>query len=641
MKTKGISIIEKHGEKAVVGAFALLALGVVAWQFVGSGNRVAVESNQRVEPDRAYESIVRRAQQITGQLNDPNPAAGIPEELPDAAELVRRRIEQGLRTPADRVTAFGPLVSPFGRTDDRTPPPEDARYAAVLPPAPTNPVVAQYLLTLDPLTVASVPSLAAVAPATQPHDLRAVSVQATFPASAFRAALESDPDGPGPLAALPRTFWLNRTAILGLKLERQRLNADGTLGPIERVPESPGSFSLLERLSQGMSPGEFQTVTRDARQNIAAIVQPAFPPSIAGDAWIPPAQKASATPVAVQSDEISRLLNQRTNLERNLEIEKGRQSAAVNEQARQSITTRIQRLEADIQTINQRLADLGYGGAPVVASPQTTQATPLPEARNIESADAIVLLAHDMTATPGETYRYRVSVGVANPLFPWASSIQEDQRAIAAQPIAFSEPSPWSEPIRVAPDAQAFVTRAGGGQEAAAVGGYRIGDITAEVFGLFYGHWRGASVRLNPGDALAATVSMPQGLQLFEIIQEEGQAPALGAASPVPETLQVAMGGAMLLDVIDRSSGAEGRASYLAVLRLPDGRLVLRDPAVDLQSPALQTARRSAQAGQSSTPTAPSAGVTPPGGATRPAAPAARPQQPSAPSGGMPGDRRD
>lgn len=148
-------------------------------------------------------------------------------------------------------------------------------------------------------------------------------------------------------------------------------------------------------------------------------------------------------------------------------------------------------------------------------------------------------------------------------------------------------------------------------------------------------------MRLNPGDALAATVSMPQGLQLFEIIQEEGQAPALGAASPVPETLQVAMGGAMLLDVIDRSSGAEGRASYLAVLRLPDGRLVLRDPAVDLQSPALQTARRSAQAGQSSTPTAPSAGVTPPGGATRPAAPAARPPQPSAPSGGMPGDRRD
>lgn len=639
MKTKGISIVERHGEKALVGAFALLALGVVAWQFVGSGNRVAVEANQRVEPDRAYESIVRRAQQISGQLNDPNPAPGIPEEVPDAAELVRERIARGLRTPTEPVTAFGPVASPFGAGDLRTPPPDDARYAGVLPPAPLEPVAAQYLLTLDPLAVASVPSLAQVAPASQPHDVRAVSVQASFPAGAFRQSLEQDPDGAGPLSALPRTFWLNRTAILGVRLERQRLNDDGTTGQVEPVPASPGALSLLDRLSPGMSPGEFQTITRDARQNVGAIAQPRFPPAIAGDPWTPPAQRASATPTSGPSDETAGLLRTRANLERNLEIEKGRLSSAANEQARQVINTRIARLENDIATINQRLVDAGHGAS----QPQTGQtpapAPSLPEARNIENADEIVLIAHDMTATPGATYRYRVRVGVANPLFPWATSIHEEQRSIAEEPIVFSEPSPWTAPVRIAPDAQAFVTRAAGGQDSAAVGGFRIGDITAEVFGLYFGHWRGSSVRLNPGDTLSASVSLPQGLRTFQIEQSEGQAPTLGAPVPAPETLTVTLEGAMLLDVIERSAGVEGRVAYLAVIRTPDGRLALRDPAADQQSPALQAARRSAQAGQSATLSTPT-GVPGQSGAPGARQPQRGPQTPaSAPS--RPGERRD
>lgn len=593
MKTKGISIVERHGEKAVVGVFAVLALGAVAWQFLGTGNRVTIENNQKVEPDRAYESITRKAEQIAGQLADPNPAQGIPESVPDAVALVRQRIDQGLTRADDPLpVAFGLSVG-----ESEVVIPEDARFAAAELPALSSAVAAQYLVTLNPLAVADSPALDEVAPEAQPFDVRAVSVQASFPAAEFRRALEEDPDGSGPLSAMPRTFWLNRTALLDVVLERQRVNADGTMGPVERAPASPRAVSFADQVSPGMSPGEFQTTAREARASLGAVVQPPFPPTIAGDIWAPPAQVSTGEVVAVNAD-MANLQRQLANREREREDVERRIEAATSEQARSGLQARLTQLEADIDRIE--LAILEIDDRNQTSASSDDQPAGLPAPQNIESAESITLVAHDLTAQPGETYRYRLSLGVTNPLFPWGANLQEDQRDLAADPILYTEPSAWSEPVRVAPKAQVFFTRAAGGQDASAVGGFRVGDASAEVFGLYYGHWRGSGSRLSPGDALSATITLPEGLPIFQIDTPEDGAPTVVGQDSAPETFSVALDGAMLVDVIERSAGAS-RPDYLAVVRLPDGRLVLRDPDADQRDQAFARARRSAEAGRTAT----------------------------------------
>lgn len=620
MKTKGITIVERHGEKAIVGFFALLALGVVAFQFVGAGNRVTIENNQKVEPDRAFDSITRKAQQVAGQIADPNPAPGIPENVPDAAQLVRDRIERGLlRADAPLPVALGISV-----TEEEVTIPDDARFAAIEVPAPSNVAAAQYIVTLNPLVVADSEALAAVAPAQQPYDLRAVSVQASFPAAEFRANLEEDPDGAGPLSPLPRTFWMNRTAILDVRLERQRVNADGSTGPVERVAPSPRAESFASAVSPGMSPGEFQTLAREARTRIGGVAQPPFPPTIAGDIWTPPAQMREGA-AAVENTEMARLQRQLEAAETQRDDLERRIDAATTEQAKANLNARLASSQAEIDRLEARIVELDQQQA-AQAQPNA-QASPsaLPEARNIETAQDIAIVAHDLTARPGETYRYRVSLGVTNPFFPWSANLQDDQRALAEEPVLYTEATEWSQPVQIAPTAQVFFTRAAGGQDASAVGGFRVGDASAEVFGLFYGHWRGTSSRLAPGDTLSASVPLPQGLETFVIDKPEEGAPVVVSREPTPSEFPVALEGAMLVDVIERSAGA-ARPEFIAVVRLPDGRLALRDPSTDQADPALARARRSAEAGQTAT-------VADPTPAMEGGAPNQRRQQPQRPQG--------
>ncbi len=597
MKTKGISIVERHGEKAVVGVFAVLALGVVAWQFVGSGNRVTIEGNQKVEPDRAYDAITRKAEAISGQLADPNPAAGIPERVPDVSSTVTERMRQGL-TRADEPlpVAMGLSTSEFSGPGG---PVDDARYAAVELPELTPTVAAQYLVTLNPLVVADSEALAAIAPQQQPYDVRAVSAQATFDGGEFRAMLEADPDGSGPLSALPRTFWLNRTAIFDVRLERQAINDDGTLGAVEVVERSPRAESFADLLSPGMSPGEYQSIVRDARAAIGAVVQAPFPPTIAGDIWAPPSQASAGGATLGQNPELGRLRKQLEDREAERDEFQRRLEAANNDQARNTISARINSVQAEIDRLELRILDLDEQ-AQAAAEAGETQ-TGLAEPRNIESASDITIVAHDFTAKPGTSYRYRLSLGMTNPLFPWAANLLDDQKSLAEAPIIYSESSSWSDPVRVAPRAQVFFTRASAGQDAGAVGGFRAGDAAAEVFGLYYGHWRGSNSRLAPGDTLSATIPLPEGLKIFEIeTPEETGQPVVTGETAAPATLNVALEGAMLVDVIEKSAGA-ARPDFIAVVRLPDGRLVLRDTTADQQSPALANARRSAEAGRTAT----------------------------------------
>ena len=74
--------------------------------------------------------------------------------------------------------------------------------------------------------------------------------------------------------------------------------------------------------------------------------------------------------------------------------------------------------------------------------------------------DQITLWAHDVTARPGATYRYRVVVTLLNPLFNRDSQLNDEQREAYADRLGLeSQTSDWIE-VAVPPARRFFLVSA-------------------------------------------------------------------------------------------------------------------------------------------------------------------------------------
>jgi hypothetical protein len=112
--------------------------------------------------------------------------------------------------------------------------------------------------------------------------------------------------------------------------------------------------------------------------------------------------------------------------------------------------------------------------------------------------------AHDLNVTPGNVYRYRVSIEVANPFFGRKPSLFPEQQAFADPVLLSSVPSDWSEPIEAQPPLQWFVLRAipkGGSTTTATID---AGRISAEVYRFTNGVWHKDTFQVSAGQRIAA-----------------------------------------------------------------------------------------------------------------------------------------
>lgn len=134
--------------------------------------------------------------------------------------------------------------------------------------------------------------------------------------------------------------------------------------------------------------------------------------------------------------------------------------------------------------------------------------------RNLDSSEAESIMetfggkvwvwAHDLSVTPGEVYRYRVSIEVANPFFGRKPSLFPEQQELADPVLLSSVPSDWSEPIEARPPLQWFVLRAipkGGSMTTATID---AGRISAEVYRFTNGSWHKDTFQVSAGQRLAA-----------------------------------------------------------------------------------------------------------------------------------------
>lgn len=668
MKPKGINFFERNAEKIVVGVLAACALAVVAHQFIGRSNTVKV-GNRELPPDQAYMTVQREAESVQARLRDARVPDGLPSGVPNVAgeiaSIMQRPVAPApaLAAPLLPPLALTPLEGASGRDDADAP-----KFAPLVPPPTSRPVAGVMGGTIDPMVVASTPELASYVPAAQPFDLRAVTVQAEFPAAALVASLEAAPRDPA-FQTIPRFYWMNRLEILDVRLERQELTAEGVYAPMVIVPPAPGIFSLRDELTSDLPTAALQSLVNRAREKRVSLVRPRFYPMVAGEAWRP----VRVEGLAAGRDESTRLrieslLRAREQLDKRIEAVERRLSGSVSTGpapsaggavagVRVTTPTRPQRDSGQSEAERRRAADqsllsnlrderakvdaelqqLGFDGAVGLdAAARRLLDAPVD---SIESVESLTLWAHDVTARPGATYRYRVSVGVTNPLFGNTTNVAEQDTEAVALPASYSPVSDWSDPVYVEPTTQMFVTGAAHPGLGASADPAQSPMASVELYHFHYGHWRRALVRLTPGDAIAAELTLPV-MPLFTVVKEGEQPARFTGETAAPTSLRVTMD-AFIVDVVESSTmeiGGQSRSQWQVVYRDEAGRLMVRTPERDRASAVRRAAEASAAVGETAMVTRPMGWVEGAPGQQQ-TTEAARPQQ--APAGRDEGAQED
>lgn len=354
----------------------------------------------------------------------------------------------------------------------------------------------------------------------------------------------------------------------------------------------------------------------------------------------------------------------------------GGASGAPTSARERELTNRIRALEADRLKL---VAEADRLRAKAAAGPVDGQASNVAD-RGVSKilVESTRIISHDITAEPGKSYVYRVSLVLSNPGFG-RPGLDASQQELSQQPTIMTAASEWSSVTKL--DTQQFLFIVSASAPNVAASGGAVGQqqtAKAEVFMFSWGYWRSGQVNLVPGDPIIASVEVP------DVQADAPAAPAdapanpprpapggagggtlsgpggagggaaggggAGAGQSIPSKMVPVVTEAYLLDVSaapEVIAGVAGgaRAEHQAVIRLPDGAVAFRLPRSETESPEFIRLREAAArgiehlrhgggpAGPAGPGGAPAAPGTPAGPGPRPAPGGPTP----APGGGGPG----
>ena len=618
MKLKGVKPFEQHFEKLIVAVLAALFLLVLLTQFVMQPNMVEVIKRE-ILPGAAYGPIQEQAERLKVQLLQPDPALPEASDV-DIASSYRESLRGGV-APRQRLSLHIPGVS-IEVSDEAIFGHAGNKFVEFVPIAPSDPTLGVVMNTLNPLLVRRTPELAAFLPSEQPYDKAVVTIEALFDGIAQRQLLERDPDDEGELMPMRSNWWRN-IQILAVRLEREELTDTGEWTDLRVIDPIPASTTVLEDLdTRATNTRALEMIAASAAQLSTQIRQPDYYASIAGPQWLPPSDFAQAEAQKGAQDKIDRFLAQLEKAENDL-VTLGERKQAVQQDRRRARTfdMRIERKEASIETFKDELRALGHAfqDDPDPRDERDRFDDPSDRTPLLED-DAVQIWAHDITAEPGKTYRYRLGVVMNNPAFGRAAGLHEGQQEMADQPLAFGDMSRWSRPVEVDRKAYFFVTNARA-PEREALARTRA---TVDVFRFYYGFWRKGTTIVQPGDLIVAAVDVPEGLYTFDLDRaprdQEGRVdPAElqplekddeGNSQDPPDwwnqtpTQLDAVIDAQIMDVSQvsgdggRGIGGGSRTRYQAILRsLRQGGLFVRRPAAEKSSTRYRALLESATLG--------------------------------------------
>ena len=526
MKTKGISVWEQHIEYIVL-AIAVLVFGYFAWTTFS--NQASVKNNNKViTTENVDDELIASANILSPKLDDSAPS---PVEIVAPKELLST-FEKGITaslSPNARVVFPGvDLTSGFSVNQDLVA--ELRTYIQPTVPSPKHIRTHQWFATIDSSQVDIIPELDSlfVGP---PHDATWIQVAAEFDMQGVIEQYKSMAEG---AFAIPEQWYDGVIDVFDLKLERETLGPDGW-AEAELIKVMPGRLTFRPSLSD-------KQIDTEIRDNIVdqlrgghqgEIIRPpfytlkGFTPDQANypDAWEPSPEgdvveeieQIPDSPIARLRQEINKLTKKYEKIVRTItDLENAifstNQSGSTSDGGSMSAgggaaggrqDERIKKMYEKLKIAENERAKIALERNELLKALRNLDSS---EAESImETFDGKVWVwAHDLSVTPGEIYRYRVSIEVANPFFGRKPSLFPEQQELADPVLLSSVPSDWSEPIEARPPLQWFVLRAipkGGSMTTATID---AGRISAEVYRFTNGSWHKDTFQVSAGQRLAA-----------------------------------------------------------------------------------------------------------------------------------------
>ncbi|MHC4274575.1 MAG: hypothetical protein ACYSUR_13025 [Planctomycetota bacterium] len=549
MKTKGITIWERHAEKFVLAVAALLFVAFTALQFIGEPNAVSTSKGD-IAPGDIDELLEDQAARLQAKLSD-DADAGV--ELPDPQPALDQLISELDRSlsPAPTLSqwsfAVAPSVEGIQRIREELPVPRIK--------APARVAVAQTADALaDGVVEIDYPELAELFPEPgQPHDLTFVTVATELDLADLRRQFRGE-GADGGANVIPSSWFDDRPEnIVDVAVEREEFLDGNWVGRTTLEP-IPGQVSFRAQLAAGELDAALRDDVLGRLSDPAfqlALVQPTFYRLKNEDLTIPVVQDEDADEEALALEEqiknarerLARWERERDRLLQELENKGGtrreggvggddRGGGPAGGSGRSGGTgRRAPPGRGGPRDAPGKGGGTGFGegeapgpgkrpgsggpedGMSEAAERRLNQKIDRAEARVIDELqnlrdlgvnvddeeqdefdpggtlqeDKLLAFGHDLTVEPGRTYHYRVTVKVFNPFFGKKRNLVESQEHLAESFTLESAASPWSDPVRVNPALRVFITRAA---PPGARGAGALGRATAEVYRFYDGrHW--------------------------------------------------------------------------------------------------------------------------------------------------------
>lgn len=591
---KILAFLEDHVEKMVLGIVVIICLWLLVTRVVLSPNSIEYE-RESYSPGSIDRQIRNQAQELEDILNGrPEPSEPYERKLSEYANL----LDDSLPTVGLVAGPAMPQIDSRGGADSRKYNlPDVGQVGDIL----VGHIRAVAYTPFEEITVEQTYS----GSNSEPNDLDLITVQGKYDVASLYASFESSFNG----AALKpqwRDPCLADPVFAAVHLQRQERSQGGIWGewtdvPRTKIDRQRDLFTIIDD-ARSLPPGGLTVRIMQYRNRMVQqdLLQPAaYQIASANEEWFPPLLYDEYKSILEEQAREERL-RQKEEEARKAETDTGRRRRTPSTSSRRSMNDSTRGLADAVYSVGRTSSSLRTGRSRTSRSSTGQRDDYMSEdtmTRNVEkptvedvriklaalsivelpdlrTLDELVFWAHDDNVEPGKEYRYRVRLGVFNPV---AGKSQLSQRDAARNNdvILWSAFSDVSQQVEIPRRVYFF---AKGIQEAAK-------EVTVQVSKYMLGYWYSEDFKVRGGEIIgdwAETKPDKAGAGTTARTSFTDSQPADDLDEPQEIDYNT---GAMLVDVVavnDFSGETAMRPrSYFDMLYSYDGKRIERMPVGD------------------------------------------------------------
>jgi hypothetical protein len=490
MKIKNVNFIEKHLEKVLLGVGLACALGVLYVFAINDPYYVLAANGDKLYPADVEVKLLDTAKKLEKDLASPN--SGLPTiVIPEYTKTFEYLANQTPPSPRPGLTywwaspGLDPMVFRPAYDGDITRP----NYIVPEVPLPTDITARADFAKIGRLNdPAQREQLIALTHATGPGDFFYVTVSGVFDMNKWRdAILASTPEK----QRIKDEWYRNSYMITVVKLERNDWDEekqDWTPQPpaILPIPALPGNPDFSNPPST-FSEADGQTILREIRLNRRLITEPPFLPVDPKRPWSLTSNIDYAARLRQLNVELVDLIKRRDALVKDPATGKDRE-----------ITRLPVRTQSEVASLTGKISSTNEE----IAKAQTSLHSASGQIKSDDTgAFSMVqkVYAHDVDVLPGKRYRYRLVVGIQNPLFQRGQQLQPQQKILMNNKVTlysnYKDNEGWVE-VTIPKNNHFFV-----------VGAKKEDNtVEAEVWKVFNAGWMRQTFSVQPGDAIGQNI---------------------------------------------------------------------------------------------------------------------------------------